>query len=222
MRIRNFLVLFLFTAVSGCYSGALFLRRGPDVYRDFAALKAANTEGLDYSREAYDRGSKVAVFAIHGGDIERTISRLARHVAGADFNLYLFNGWHGNSADLHVTAAHFDDPDAVRIATSSVLGIALHAQADNGSRVCVGGSNAKAAALTVSRLKAAGFLAETPCVRLPGAAASNIVNRPSKGGVQLELTLRLLDRLERDPGELSKFAGAVRAAALAAVNSTSN
>jgi phage replication-related protein YjqB (UPF0714/DUF867 family) len=218
MRIYKFLTIALLLAAAGCSGGQGGLRRGKDAYPDFAALKAANTEGLDYSREAYDRGSKVAVFAIHGGDIEAATARVARHVAGKDFNLYIFNGWHGGAGDLHITAAHFDDPEALRIAAASVLGVSIHEQGDRGSWVCVGGSNKAAGMVMASHLQAAGFQAETPCARLPGVTSSNIANRPSAGGVQLEITWRLLERLEQDPAELERFAGAVRAAALGSLN----
>jgi phage replication-related protein YjqB (UPF0714/DUF867 family) len=215
MRIKSILFPCLLLLASGCSSGYASLRRGGDVYKDFAALRAANVEGLDYSREVYDRGSDAAVFAVHGGDIETATARLARAVAGRDFNLYIFNGWLGaESGRLHVTAAHFDDPEAVRLATSSVLGVSLHAQADRGAWVCVGGRNIPAAALTARRLEEAGFAVETPCARLPGTSEKNIVNRPSAGGVQLELTLRLLERLERDADALSKFSEAVRMAVI--------
>lgn len=198
------------------------LRRGRDLYPDLAALKAAHTEGLDYSREVYDRGSQVTVFAVHGGDIERTTSRLARRAAGGNFNLYIFNGWLGaESGGLHVTSARFDDPDALRLAASSVLGISFHAQADRGAWVCVGGANKRAAGLVARRLEEAGFAAETPCPRLPGTSPRNIVNRTASGGVQLEITLRLLDRLERDGEYLSKFTEAVRLAALEFMSSVS-
>jgi phage replication-related protein YjqB (UPF0714/DUF867 family) len=217
MRIKSLVALTLLFA-AGC-SGVPPRRAGADLYPNFAALRAANTEGLDYSREAYDRGSRVAVLALHGGDIETGTARVARRVAGKDLNLYVFSGWHGESNDLHITAAHFDDPAAVMIATSSVLGVSIHAQTDRGSWVCVGGANAKAAFLMASRLEAAGFPAETPCARLPGTSPSNIVNRASAGGVQLEITLRLLARLERDPEDLSKFTEAVRMAALEFVSS---
>lgn len=206
--------------LSGCLSGDAGARRGKDTYPDFTALRAANTEGLDYSREFYDRGSKVAVFAIHGGDIETATARVARRVAGKDFNLYIFNGWHGRSnGDLHITAVNFDDADSVRLATASVLGIALHAQTDRGAWICVGGSNAAAAVLVTRRLEAAGFQAETPCPRLPGTSGKNLVNRPAAGGVQLEITLRLLSRLDKNREELEKFSEAVRRAALEFVSS---
>ena len=215
-RLLPVILLFL----SGCFSGDAALRRGADVYPDFAALKAANTEGLDYSREVYDRASKVAVFAIHGGDIETATARVARRVAGKDFNLYIFNGWHGRyNGDLHITAVNFDDPDSVRLAASSLLGISLHAQADRGAWVCVGGKNAAAGAIMARRLEDAGFQAETPCPRLAGTSGRNIVNRPAAGGVQLEITLRLLARLEKNGDELVRFSEAVRQAALEFVSS---
>jgi phage replication-related protein YjqB (UPF0714/DUF867 family) len=214
MRTFKLLPLLALLASAACAPGYSELRRGKDVYGSFQALKAANTEGLDYSREVYARGAAVSVFAIHGGDIETATSRVARHVAGKDFNLYLFNGWHGESGDLHVTSARFDDPDALRLAAGSALGVSIHAQADRGTWICVGGSNTEAARLTVRRLLAAGFSAETPCTRLPGTSPRNIVNRAAAGGVQLELTLRLLERLERNGEELSRFSEAVRLAAL--------
>lgn len=205
----------LFLLLSACSAGDHSLRRGKDLYPDFASLRAANVEGLDYSREVYDRGSAVSVFAVHGGDIERATSRVARVIAGRDFNLYIFNGWLGKeSGRLHVTASRFDDPDAVRLAASGTLGLSLHAQADSGSWVCVGGANKGAAALVTKRLEDAGFAAVTPCARLPGTSPKNIVNRASAGGVQLEITLRLLARLEKDGEELARFTGAVRQAAL--------
>lgn len=214
MRTLKLLPLLALLAAAACSPGYTELRRGKDVYPDFAALKAANTEGLDYSREVYDRGSAITIFAIHGGDLETATSRVARHLAGKDLNLYLFNGWHGESGDLHVTAARFDDPDALRMASAATLGVSIHAQADRGTWICVGGSNTAAAGLVARRLLAAGFAAETPCRRLPGTSPRNIVNRPSSGGVQLELTLRLLERLERSGEELSRFSEAVRQAAL--------
>lgn len=215
MRTCKIFHIVLLAALAGCCAGAPVICLGADVYGDFTALKAANTEGLDYSREVYDRGGKAAIFAVHGADIELHTSRVARLVAGKDFNLYIFNGWHGSkSRSLHVTSAHFNDPDALRLAASSVLGVSIHAQLERGSWVCVGGKNTAAAKLVARRLEAAGFLTQTPCVRFPGVSKSNIVNRPSLGGVQLELTPRLLSRLERKEEELVKFSGALRAAIL--------
>ena len=200
--------------LSACSAGPAALRRSGDAYPDFNSMRAAYTEGLDYSREVYRRGSAVSVFAMHGGDIEDTTSRLARAIAGKDFNLYVFNGWRGrDSFRMHVTSTRFNDPDAQQLASAAVLGISVHAAADRGAVACVGGANRVAAGLVASRLRQAGFAAETPCERLPGTSPKNLVNLPSAGGVQLELTLRLLRRLERDGEALAAFGGAVRMAA---------
>lgn len=193
-----------------------------DHYQDFAALAAANLEGREYSREIYDRNSPVSVFAVHGGDIETGTSRLARSIAGADFNLYIFNGWLGkDSRRLHVTSVNFDDPAALTLSSAAVFAVSLHGQMDKGQWTCVGGSNAEAGKVFADALLAAGFEAEFPCRRLPGANARNIVNRAQKGGVQLELTPRLRRRLESSPADLSKFTDAVRGAVLKALQKAS-
>lgn len=217
--LKQLLTIFSAILVCGCVGSIQLPAR--NTYASALEMMAHNKEGLDYSREVYFRGSGVAVLAIHGGDIESDTSRLARRVAGGDFNLYIFNGWLGaGSGRLHVTATRFDDPDAVRLATSSVLGISIHEQLDRGSWVCVGGGNAAAAALTAKRLEEAGFSAAVPCERLPGKSPANIVNRASAGGVQLELTPRLLSALERNEEEMVRFSDAVRRAALEFVSTT--
>ena len=215
VRLNNKLLIPLFPLVlsflSGCGGGYAAQRIKQDIYPDYAALSAANVEGRDFSREIYDRKSAVSIFAIHGGDIERTTSRLARSIAGPDYNLYIFNGWlGGDSGKLHVTAIHFDDPAAIAISTSALFAVSIHAQADRGEWVCVGGSNAQAGREVAAGLQLAGFEAEAPCGRLPGVSLKNIVNRTSKGGVQLELTLKLLERLESSAADRMKFTGSVR------------
>jgi len=197
--------------LSGCGGNYTALRAKPDIYPDYAALSAANVEGRDFSREVYDRGAAASVFAIHGGDIEPATARVARGIAGSDLNLYIFSGWlGGDSGKLHVSAVHFDDPAAVALSTSVQLAVSIHAQYGRGEWVCVGGANAGAARKTASDLRAAGFEAEYPCKRLPGVSPKNIVNRPEKGGVQLELTSGLLERFENSREALSKFSGSVR------------
>ncbi len=218
MRTFKFILFCALAFCAACSTDTAVQRRGKDIYPGFAALKAANTEGLDYSREIYDRGSRISILAIHGGDIETTTARIARHVAGKDLNLYLFNGWHGrDNLDLHLTATNFDDPDAMRLASASALAVSIHAEAGRGEIVCVGGKNTTAAALIAKSLEAAGFAAEFPCARLPGTSVKNIVNLPPAGGVQLEINAHLLRRLEADEEELSRFSEAVRLAALEAL-----
>lgn len=208
------LSIFIFPFLSACGAGSSALRRPPkDIYPDLKTLAAVQVEGRDYSIELYDRKSPVSVFAVHGGDIEYTTSRLARNIAGADLNLYVFSGWLGRESHrLHVTSANFDDPAALTLSSSSTLAVSVHAQAEEGEWVCVGGANKSAAELVASALSGAGFKTEVPCRRLPGTSPRNIVNRAALGGVQLEVSLKLLEKLEMHQAELLKFAGAVRAA----------
>ncbi|MBU2575116.1 MAG: poly-gamma-glutamate hydrolase family protein [Elusimicrobia bacterium] len=194
-----------------CGTDAGLSRPKKDVYPDFQALTSAHVEGRDYSKEVYNRNSPVSVFAIHGGDIETANSRLARNIAGADFNLYIFNGWLGpGSGKLHVTSTNFDDPQALALSSGAVFAVSLHSYFGRGQWVCVGGANAEAAGLVAAALYAAGFAAEFPCRRLPGVNPRNIVNRALLGGVQLEITPRLRKRLETSLADLAKFTGAVR------------
>lgn len=214
--LKNVLGLAALAFACACSADHAALRRGGDAYADFAGLKAANSEGADYSIEQYDRGSPAVIFALHGGDIEAGTARVARRIAGSDLDLYIFQGWTGpaKSRQLHITSVHFDEPGAVRLATSSVVALSVHGQADKGDWVCVGGRNMELGRAVADKLVRAGFAAEVPCARLPGVAATNIVNRAREAGVQLEITLRLLGRLERSPEDLSKFSLAVRSAIL--------
>lgn len=213
--LKNILILAALVSACACSPNYSSLRLGKDTYADFAALKAANKEGLDYSIESYDRGSQVTVFAIHGGDIETGTARVARRIAGSDLNLYVFQAWTGpGKSRLHVTAAHFDEPSAVLLATSSVVALSVHGQMDKGDWVCIGGRNMELGKAVSDKLLLAGFATEIPCARLAGTAEKNIVNRAAKTGVQLEITLRLLARLEKSPEDLSKFSFAVRSAIL--------
>jgi len=215
MLSRKVLFCASFAIIAGCSCGYAGSNRGKDFYPDMEALKAGNVEGRDYSIESYDRKSSVTVFAIHGGDVELGTARLARRIAGKDLNLYIFSGWLGaESGRLHITSTRFDDPEALRLAASGVLGVSIHAQAVPEQKVCVGGGNSAAAGLVASRLKAAGFSAEAPCVSLPGVSPRNLINRAAKGGVQLEISLPLLERLESSTSDLSEFTEAVRSAVL--------
>ena len=128
-------------SLAACFSGRNIERLGPDVYGTFSELKAAAIEGLDYSREVYDRGSEITVFAIHGGKLERGTTEVARALAGRDFNLYIFNALGDKAGRLHITAAKYDEPEALRLAGASVLGVSIHASRDYGSVVCVGGEH---------------------------------------------------------------------------------
>jgi phage replication-related protein YjqB (UPF0714/DUF867 family) len=209
---RTAAVLLAALLMQACAAAPAY-RRGPDTYKSYSALRLFQAEGRDFSRETYARGAAVTVLAPHGGDIEPGTDRVARALAGKDLNLYIFSGWLGRaSGRLHVTSTRFDDPEAVALSSAARLAVSVHGMAGRGEWACVGGRNAYAAGRAAYRLQAAGFEAETPCARLPGTSEKNLVNFASGGGVQLELTPRLLGRLARDPETMNRFAGALRLA----------
>ncbi|MDD2774195.1 MAG: poly-gamma-glutamate hydrolase family protein [Elusimicrobiales bacterium] len=184
-----------------------------DIYPSFTALAADNQAGKDYRVQVLDRKSPVTVFVIHGGAIEPGTKETGLECAGTDWNLYIFEApGEKHSMRLHVTAAHFDDPSAIALATNSITAISIHGARDKGESVCVGGAN-KAEGRTVTReLEKSGFAGEFPCKRLPGASSRNIVNRTRNGGVQLEISSGLASRLKSDSGIRAKFCAAVRKA----------
>lgn len=184
-----------------------------DLFSSVSEIKATFIQNKDFSIYSLRKKSPFAVFAIHGGDIERGTSLLAEKTAGDDWSLYLFEGYGADAKKYHVTASRFDDPEALETAAAAILGISIHASRDSGEAVCVGGGNEAAAALASSRLSAAGFTVEYPCRRLPGKSPDNIVNRPALKGIQLELTQALLDRLAKEPEYLTQFTKELRKAA---------
>jgi phage replication-related protein YjqB (UPF0714/DUF867 family) len=182
-----------------------------DRYPNLAALRADKKEGVDFRVETLDRSSPVTVLAIHGGKIEPGSSALARRLAGQDWNLYLFEGLSAPAHDLHVTAAHFDDPPAVALALRSTVAVSIHGEKGITREACVGGADLELARRVADALRQASFAAEQPCRRLPGESPKNIVNR-AKSGVQLEMTKPFLDLLNENAGEMERFVKAVRSA----------
>jgi phage replication-related protein YjqB (UPF0714/DUF867 family) len=74
------------------------------LYRSYADPAAAQAEGEDYRVVVVPRAtSRVAVLAPHGGSIEAHTSSIARQIAGADLNLYLFEGMRPQATIRHFT-----------------------------------------------------------------------------------------------------------------------
>jgi phage replication-related protein YjqB (UPF0714/DUF867 family) len=184
-----------------------------DKYPNFAALAAAEKEGADYRITLLDRRSPIAVLAIHGGAIEPGSDQLARAIARDDWSLYVFESLkapHDNT--LHVTATHFDEPQALALAMRSAICIAPHGMRGDADAICIGGANAKLRRAVHDGLERAalGIPLEEPCARLPGVSPENIDNRCERQGVQLELSASLRSRLLADPTLMEKLATTVR------------
>ena len=98
-----------------------------DKYSSYAELEKHECEGKDFLRYAVERSSSVAIFAIHGGNIEPGTSEIAKAIAGEDFSLYCFEGLkpRGNRA-LHIASHNFDEPSSLVLVGRSRIIVAVH------------------------------------------------------------------------------------------------
>jgi len=182
-----------------------------DHFQNYAELSRGLKEGSDYRIESKSRPSPIAIFAIHGGVIEPGTIELARAIAGDDFSLYIFEGLHRTQAEaLHLTATHFDEPQALALAEKSELCLSTHgfASSEKKLQVCLGGGNEK----RIAQFITTGFedVEWTRCPRLPGKSPKNIVNRCQQPGIQMEMSPELRRKILRDPEFKVRFASWIR------------
>jgi len=184
-----------------------------DTYTSFTDLAGRHSEGRDWRREYVDRGSQTLVMAPHGGWIEPFTSELARVVAGDDFSFYSFQGLkdRGNR-HLHITSHRFDEPLGLRAASNARWVLAIHGEkTSTRSFVMIGGLWDRFRGRMAAAMGEAGIRVESPREGLRGTHLRNICNRGRAGrGGQLEVSEGLRRSLGADPGELGRFAEAVR------------
>jgi phage replication-related protein YjqB (UPF0714/DUF867 family) len=190
--------------VTGIRRKAEKSRKTGDVYRSFAELQAAETEGVDYAVRVDRRPSAVAVLAIHAGGIEPGTGALAAAIAGAEHTLYLFEGLKpvGN-ARLHLTSTRFDEPRCLAVLAAAHIALSVHGCRGRRPAVHVGGRHRTLRSVMASAIDAAGLeLAVGATDGKAGRAPGNICNRCKSGmGIQLEvaegLRRRFFDPLPR-------------------------
>ncbi len=182
-----------------------------DRYRSLEELMNEEREGVDYRVRAEDRNHKGTVIAPHGGGIEPGTSEVAQSVAGADLNLFVFEGIKpkGNGV-LHITSTRFRHPNLEFLLKKSRVAVSIHGKEGDAEGVGVGGLNVKLATLVLRSLTQSGFAAKMETD--PGLNAGlpeNVVNMAREHGVQLELTRRLRSRLRGEGRLMSTFRDAV-------------
>ncbi|MGW1295165.1 poly-gamma-glutamate hydrolase family protein [Streptomyces sp. NPDC002533] len=203
-----------------------------DLYATYAALAAAETEGVDYSRTAVaPAGATWAAIAIHGGGIEGGSGEIAREVSGGGTRMayYEFAGLKSSgNTDLHITSTNFDEPQAISLVGGVRRCLSFHGYAGTtGVPVtAIGGLDTALVARITASLSVAGFTVTDAPSEIAGTNPANICNKTtSSAGVQLELS-----RAQRDaffPGgqntaavrnsgartaEFYRYAAAIRAA----------
>lgn len=201
-----------------------------DVYANYAALAAAQTEGTDYARWSVPvTGATWCAIAIHGGGIEPGSGEMARYVGADRMAHYEFAGLlsSGNST-LHITSTNFDEPNALAIAAAAHRCLSFHGAAGTAGvpMTFLGGLDTVTGARVAARLMAAGFAVSMASEELNANDASNITNKTLiSAGVQLEMSNALrasffpngdLSRTMRDSGQRTPAFYAYAAAVLAA------
>jgi phage replication-related protein YjqB (UPF0714/DUF867 family) len=162
-----------------------------DVYKNFNQLKAHQDRNVDYRISYHNGPSSTAVIAIHGGQIEKGTSELAKEVAklsGSDW--YSFEGIKkGNNSVLHITSSRFDEPIGKALVAESTKTLSIHGCKRSSKITYVGGRDKQLAAKVKASLKKAGFTVGTAPDNLNGDSKYNICNRNAiNKGVQLEIS----------------------------------
>lgn len=178
------------------------MRSPAESYKGFDDLANAQVEGTDY--RIYVRpnaDSSIAVIAPHGGSIEQYTSDIARAVAGADCNLYLFEGIRhaDNYAALHLTSHRFDEPRCLELLSNCDHVIAIHGCGGDAQQALVGGLDEPLKAAMVQAMAALGIDTRLRGHSFPATDPKNICNRGRRGvGVQIEMTMALRLQGPRD------------------------
>ena len=175
---------------------------GPEEYRSFAELKKHEKENVDYRIKVYERKPAVAIFAIHGGNIEIGTGEVAEDLGERlDASTYIFEGLKPkNNSILHITSTLYDEPAGVQMAEEAITSLSIHGYRDvKNEKVYIGGRNKKYKQFVKDALEDAGFDVENAPDRLGGTGRKNIVNRGKMGGgVQLELSTELRKSFFKD------------------------
>ena len=182
-------------------------------YPNFAALAAAEVEGVDFDRVVRPRpGARAAVIAPHGGRIEPRTDDIALAIAGGDFSLYCFCSRRPRGGtSLHITSRNFDDPRCLDLVARHQWVVAIHGCKESGQRILLGGRDAALIADLAHGLGEVGLAAETSGHEFPATDETNICNRGATGaGAQCELSMEF-----RRSAASALFVGVVREVLLA-------
>lgn len=185
-----------------------------DRYMGFSDLAKVQAEGSDFRVHIRSNAkSSIAVIAPHGGSIEQGTSEVAREIAGADFNLYLFEGIRpaGNYAALHLTSHKFDEPRCLELLSNCDHVIAIHGCRGEKQQALVGGLDEPLKSSLAQAIAGLGIDTRLQGHQFPAVEPKNICNRGRRGvGVQIEMTMAL-----RSQGPCDAISAAIRSVLLA-------
>ena len=167
-------------------------------YANFAELYQNEQVNTDYRITAFHRKPEIAIFAIHGGNIEPGTSEVATSLGEKlDASTYLFEGLkRRDNSKLHITSTAFDEPTALLMSNMANTILSIHGySAVHEELIYIGGRNQLLKKYIQLALQDAGFQTAEAPIHLLGMNESNITNRCKSGaGVQLELSKKLRNR----------------------------
>ena len=168
-------------------------------YRDLPELVLNARKDQDYALRIIDLGAHLTITAVHGGGIDPLTSELAQAIAGGEYNLYDFRGVRATGNDeLRVPVARFDEMRLRELMGRSHTAVSIQGiQGIRGSglTVHVGGGNRRLKRGLAERLEKAGFEVKGPAGPRPAHDPSRFYNRPTAGGVQVEMTRALRESM---------------------------
>lgn len=189
-----------------------------DHYANFSELAAKNIEGTDYNISIKKNGSGILVMTFHGGFIEPGTTELGSAIAGRTFDFYTFTALKRGEMDepsltsstLHLTSAHFDEPQLMKLVTEKDFCLGIHGFGGEEADFCVGGGNSEQRKVLVQKLsKAFPELksCELCCNPFNGVSIKNPINKCRLQGVQVEMSPKVRKKILADGeflGSLSK------------------
>ncbi len=196
----------------------------------------------DYTITNTPRNSQVVVLSIHGGEIEPMTSTITQMLSNQyGWSRYDFKA-HGtaqcleqrsNFETLHITAARFDDPDAIALVSRHLKAISIHGAGDLlRETICVGGRNQAQIQAFIKFIQhhqdKSPYLLQPinapksddkACTALRGIDPLNIVNRNAhRAGLQLELSRSMRQDLVKQTAEAQALRQVVYGAINAAIS----
>ena len=164
------------------------------MYKNFRQLSEMEKPGIDYTIDLVDRGSTLAVLAIHGGRIEPGTSDIAKAIAGRDYSCYCFEGTkpEHNRKHLHIASTRFDEPGCMALIRRADTVVTVHGCRETSpgeGRIYAGGRDELLKNRVIGFLKTAGFDVEPDTTGHSGRSPRNICNMGRSGkGLQLEIS----------------------------------
>jgi phage replication-related protein YjqB (UPF0714/DUF867 family) len=165
----------------------------PDLYANFAELKAAEEPSAYNISSQVVPYMRVLILCPHGGGIEAGSSELVDYISKKDgYSSYKFEGLLPTDNNrLHITSTNFDEPQALTISKNHWFTLSLHGYGGTTKHSYIGGADFDMLKRVEQELNNAGFSAsssDTP-EGISGTDPRNICNRNLRGkGVQIEIS----------------------------------